>query len=353
MERTAAVLILENGMRFSGYAFGDIHDVVGEVVFATGMTGYQEELTDPSFAGQIVTMTYPLIGNYGINLEDNESEKPALTAFVVREKCDYPNNFRTEMDLDGYLKQQGVLGLEGIDTRALTRALRDHGVMKGIITTQADKLSETEIQQRLDSLDNSDVIARVTAKAPYVIDGKGIHVAFLDLGTKTGILRDLKARGCKLSVFPASATAEEILAVQPEMLFVSNGPGDPKDVPHVSETIKALLGKLPVRGICMGHQLISLAVGCNTKKLKFGHHGGNHPVKDMKTGRIYITSQNHNYVVCDLPEDVEATYINVNDNSVEGIRHKKLDAASVQFHPEASPGPLDTAHLFDEFLKLN
>ena len=351
MKKTPAELILANGMRFQGYAFGAVHDVVGEVVFATGMTGYQEEITDPSFAGQIVTLTYPLIGNYGINLEDSEAEKPALTALIVREVCDYPNNFRTEMDLNGYLEQQGVMGLEGIDTRALTRAIRDHGVMDGIITTQVGALSEAEIKARLAGLDNHDVIARVTAKAPYVIEGKGKHVAFLDLGTKRGILRDLKAHGCKLSVFPAGASAEEILAAEPDLLFISNGPGDPEYVPEVIEVVKSLLGKLPIRGICMGHQIIAHALGCKTEKMKFGHHGGNHPVKEMASGKVYITSQNHNFVVCDLPDEVEVTYVNANDGSIEGIRHKGLNAASVQFHPEASPGPLDTAYIFDDFLK--
>lgn len=350
MERIKAQLILENGAKFTGLAFGAVHDVVGEVVFTTGMTGYQETLTDPSFAGQIVTMTYPLIGNYGLNLEDMESEKPALRGFIVRECCDYPNNFRNEMDLDGFLKQHGVMGLEGIDTRALTRIIRSHGVMNGIITTEADKLSDAEIQSRLASLDNSGIIKTVSVEKKYVIDGEGAHIAFIDMGTKHGILRDFKSRGCKITVFPYNVTAEEILSVNPDMVFISNGPGNPTDNPETIETVRSLIGKVKICGICMGHQIIGLALGCKTKKLKFGHHGGNHPVKNTKTGQVYITSQNHNYVVCDLPDDVEETYVNVNDGTTEGIAHKTLPVRSVQFHPEASPGPIDTQAIFDEFL---
>ena len=350
MDRVKAQLILENGAKFTGLAFGDIHDVVGEVVFTTGMTGYQETLTDPSFAGQIVTMTYPLIGNYGLNFEDMESKKPALRGFIVRECCDYPNNFRSEMDLDGFLKQYGVMGLEGIDTRALTRIIRNYGVMNGIITTEADKLSDDEIQKRLASLDNSKIIDTVSTKEKYVIDGRKQHIAFIDMGTKSGILRDFKARGCKITVFPHDVSADEILEVNPDLVFISNGPGDPTDNPETIETVKSLVGKIKICGICMGHQIIGLALGCKTKKLKFGHHGGNHPVKNVEKNQVYITSQNHNYVVCDLPDDVEATYINVNDGTIEGIAHKSLPIQSVQFHPEASPGPIDTQAIFDDFL---
>ena len=351
MKKVAAELILENGARFTGTAFGCMKDIVGEVVFTTGMTGYQETLSDPSFAGQIVTMTYPLIGNYGTNLEDMESERLALNGLIVREKCDYPNNFRNEMDLDGFLKQHGVMGLEGIDTRALTRIIRNHGVMKGVITTSAGQLSEDEIKSRLHALDNSKVVKSVTAREKYVIDGSGKHIAFIDMGTKHGILRDFKNRGCKITVFPYDTHYQDILDENPDMVFIANGPGDPSDVPETVEVVKSLIGKLPMCGICMGHQIISLALGCRTEKLKFGHHGGNHPVKDILNNKVYITSQNHNYVVCDVPEDVEITYVNVNDGTVEGIRHKTLPIQSVQFHPEATPGPLDTAYIFDDFLK--
>lgn len=345
-----AQLILENGARFSGSLFGAQKDVVGEVVFTTGMTGYQETLTDPSFAGQIVTMTFPLIGNYGINLEDMEANRANLKAFVVREKCDFPSNFRNEMTLNDFLKQQGVVGLEGVDTRALTRVIREYGVMRGIIA--AGEISDEEAQRRISLLDNSGVIMQTTAKDVYVLNPTGrIHVAFIDMGAKQGILRDLQARGCKITVFPANTAPEKIDAVKPDMIFISNGPGDPLDAPGTVDTVKSLIKKYRTCGICMGHQIIGLALGCKTKKLKFGHHGGNHPVKDLSTGNVFITSQNHNYVLSDMPDDVEETMINVNDGTCEGIRHKTLPVQSVQFHPEASPGPLDTGFLFDRFLK--
>ena len=353
MENTIkAELILENGIKFYGNAFGYIKETVGEVVFTTGMTGYQETLTDPSFAGQIVTMTYPLIGNYGINLEDMESRKPFLKGFVVREKCDVPNNWRCEMNLDDFLQQNKIMGIEGIDTRALTRVLRENGTMKGIITTRVDDLTPSQIKQKFDTYTNAYAVKEVTIDEPYTINGIGTHFAVLDCGIKQNILRDLSKRGCKLSVFPAFTSADEILSVNPDAIFLGNGPGDPQDIPEVVETVKKLIESgIPVLGICLGHQLISLALGCNTKRLKFGHHGGNHPVKDVKTGRVYITSQNHNFVVCDLSDDVEPTFVNVNDGSIEGIRHKTKPIYSVQFHPEASPGPLDTEFLFDRFIK--
>ena len=347
-----AELILENGARFVGKAFGYIKESVGEVVFNTGMTGYEELLTDPSYCGQFVVATYPLMGNYGINLDDMESDGPKLRGFIVREKCDYPNNWRCEMDLDNFLKQNKIVGLEGVDTRALTKILRDHGTMKGIITTRVGDLTPSQIEQKFNSMNNRNVIREVTIKEPYEIAGSGYHIAFLDLGAKRGILRDLKKRDCRLSVFPAFTKAEDILAVNPDAVFISNGPGDPKDVMEIVENIKKLIGKKPILGICMGHQLINLALGGNTQKMKFGHHGENHPVKDLKTGRVYITSQNHEYVVCDLPEDVEPSFININDNTIEGIVHKTLPIYSVQFHPEASPGPLDAAYLFDKFLEI-
>ncbi len=354
MEKTIkAELILENGARFKGNAFGYIKETVGEVVFTTSMTGYQETMTDPSFAGQIVTMTYPLVGNYGINLEDMESDRPYLKGFVVREKCDLPNNWRCEMELEGFLRQYKIMGLEGIDTRALTRCLRDNGTMKGIITTRVGDLTASQIKQKFDTYTNKDAVKEVTPKEKYVMSGSGTHLAVLDCGIKRGILRDLNKRGCKLTVFPAFTSAEEILDTNADALFLGNGPGNPKDIPEVIETVRKLIesGK-PVLGICLGHQLISLALGCNTSRLKFGHHGGNHPVKDLNTKRVYITSQNHEFVVSDLSDDVEATFINVNDGSIEGIRHKSKPVYSIQFHPEAAPGPLDTQFLFDRFLKF-
>lgn len=345
-----ARLILENGASFDGFMFGDIKNVAGEIVFTTGMTGYQETITDPSFAGQLVTMTFPLIGNYGINFDDMESRKPALNALIVREKCDYPSNFRNELSLSDFLEQQHVTGLEGIDTRALTRIIRDNGVMKGVIA--ADGTSEEEIKQLFDGLDNSNVILRTTAPEKYVINEAGTtKVAFIDMGAKDGILRDLAKRGCRITVYRADVSAQEILAEEPDLVFLSNGPGDPLDAPGTVDTVKALFGHVPVCGICMGHQIIGLALGGKTKKLKFGHHGGNHPVKDMKTGKVFITSQNHNYIVSDLPDGVIESFVNVNDGTCEGIRHTTLPIQSVQFHPEASPGPLDTGFLFDRFLE--
>ncbi|MBQ7266251.1 MAG: glutamine-hydrolyzing carbamoyl-phosphate synthase small subunit [Firmicutes bacterium] len=349
-KKVKASLILENGTVFNGNAFGYIKETVGEVVFTTGMTGYQETLTDPSFAGQIVTMTYPLIGNYGINLEDNESDRPYLKGFIVRENCEVPNNWRCEMNLEDFLKQHKVTGLEGIDTRMLTKLLRQNGTMKGIITTR--ELTKSQIEQKFNTYTNKNAVREVIKDEPYFINGSGTHFAVLDCGIKSGIIRSLANRGCKLSVFPAYTSAEKMLSVDPDAIFLGNGPGDPLDLPEVVETVKELIasGK-PILGICLGHQLISLALGCKTERLKFGHHGGNHPVKDLASGTVYITSQNHNFVVSDLTEDVEPTFINVNDGSIEGIKHKKLPIYSVQFHPEANPGPLDTGFLFDRFIK--
>lgn len=346
-----AQLILENGQRFTGEMFGDIKDIAGEIVFTTGMTGYQETLTDPSFCGQIVVMTFPLMGNYGINLEDNEAKHTNLKAFIVREKCDYPSNFRNEMNLSDFLREEGVVGLEGIDTRALTRVIRDYGCMNAVI--MQGEPSDDEVKALMQTIDNSDVIVKTTTESVYTINENGSpHIAFIDMGAKTGILRGLEARNCKITVFPANASAEEIEKADPDMVFLSNGPGDPLDAPGTVDTVKALIGKLPICGICMGHQIIGLALGCKTKKLKFGHHGGNHPVKDIITGKCFITSQNHNYIVSDFPDDVEEMFVNVNDGTCEGIMHKTLPIMSVQFHPEAAPGPLDTGWLFDRFLEV-
>lgn len=345
-----AELILENGVRFTGKAFGYIKESVGEVVFNTSMTGYEELLTDPSYAGQFVVMTYPLIGNYGVNLDDMESDSPKLKGFIVREKCDYPNNWRCEINLSSFLKQHKIVAIEGIDTRALTKIIRDNGTMKGLITTR--ELTPTQLEHKFAELNNKNVIRDVTIKEKYEIGGSNYHIAFLDMGAKRGIIRDFKKRGCKMTVFPAFTPASEILESNADALFLSNGPGDPKDVPEIIEMVKEVIGKKPVIGICMGHQIINLALGGNTKKMKFGHHGGNHPVKDLSTGRVYITSQNHEHVVCDLPENVEPSFMNINDNTIEGIIHKTLPIFSVQFHPEASPGPLDSGYLFDKFIEI-
>lgn len=344
-----AKLILENGMIFEGTAFGHLKDSVGEVVFTTGMTGYQEVLTDPSYYGQIVTMTYPLIGNYGINLEDMESDSPKVRGFIVREKCNFPNNFRCEMDLEDFLKQNKIIGLEGIDTRALTKVLRNHGTMKGIITLEAHSLEE--VQDRVKAFSNKEAVSIVSTKKAYTIEGSGKHVAIMDFGIKENIIRNFKKRGCKLTVFPMTATAQEILAVNPDLVFLSNGPGDPEDLTEVIENIKKIVGVKPIVGICLGHQLLALTLGGKTAKLKFGHRGCNHPVKDLEENKVHITSQNHGYVVETLPQDVVATHLNINDGTIEGMKHSKLPIFSVQFHPEAAAGPRDSEYIFDKFMK--
>lgn len=344
-----AKLILENGMVFEGNAFGYLSDSVGEVVFTTGMTGYQEVLTDPSYYGQIVTMTYPLIGNYGVNLEDGESKSPKVKGFIVREKCSLPSNFRCEMNLEDYLKQNKIVGLEGIDTRALTKVLRNNGTMKGIIVV--DEVGEKDVNDRIAAFSNKEAVKNVTTDKVYTIEGNGKHVAVIDFGIKTNILRCFKKRGCKLTVFPADVKAEDVLAINPDLVFLSNGPGDPEDVPESIENIKKLIGKKPIVGICLGHQLLTLALGGKTTKLKFGHRGCNHPVKDLETNKVTITSQNHGYVVETLPEEVVATHININDGTIEGMKHKTLPIFSVQFHPEASAGPKDSEYIFDKFME--
>lgn len=334
-----AELILENGARFAGELFGDCREVVGEVVFSTGMVGYQEAITDPTYAGQIVAMTFPMLGNYGTNSVDMESEKAAMTAMVVREKCDFPSNFRSEKTLDEFMKEQGVVGLYGIDTRALTRMLRDNGTMKAAIAV--GDISDEEARKRISALDNSDVIARVSTKSKYVYSDKGAKsVAVIDLGAKESLLREVAAKDCRVTVYPFDTKADEILADKPDVVLVSNGPGNPEDAAAAIETVRALIGKVPVSGICLGHLVVGLALGCKSEKLKFGHHGGNYPVKDKQTGKVYITSKNHNYVLTDLPEGVEETYVNVNYGTCEGIISSKNKAQSVQFRPEAAPDAL-------------
>ena len=347
-----AQLILENGIVFDGSAFGHIRETVGEVVFNTGMTGYQEILTDPSYYGQIVTLTYPLIGNYGINLDDMESDGPKVKGLIVREKSDYPNNWRCEMELDGFLKQNRILGLEGIDTRALTKIIRNHGTMKGIIAVR--ELSPSQIEQKFKSFHNITAVSEVTTKEKYEIEGTGKHIAIIDYGIKRNIIRSFQERNCRLTVFPAETEAEEILAVNPDGIFLSNGPGDPKDLKKEIENIKNLIGKKPIIGICLGHQLLALCFGGDTEKMKFGHRGCNHPVKNLETNKVMITSQNHGFMVMEetLPEDLVVTHINLNDNTVEGMEHKTLPIFSVQFHPEACPGPKDANELFDKFMMM-
>lgn len=343
-----AKLILENGTIFNGTAFGYLKETVGEVVFNTGMTGYEEALTDPSYYGQIVTMTYPLIGNYGINLDDMESDSPKVKGFIVREKCNYPNNFRCELEIDTYLKQNKILGLEGIDTRALTKILRNNGTMKGIITL--DTFNDDEVKQKLKNFNNKNAVKNVTTKTVHTIEGNGKHVAILDFGIKSNIIKSFLQRGCKVTLLPAYTSSEEILKLDPDLIFLSNGPGDPEDLLEPIKNIKDLVGKKPIVGICLGHQLLALALGGKTEKLKFGHRGCNHPVKDLEENKVHITSQNHGYYVAKVPEDMEITHISLNDQTVEGMKHKKLPIFSVQFHPEACPGPHDSDYIFDKFI---
>ncbi len=345
-----AKLILENGMIFYGKAFGYLDETVGELVFNTSMTGYQELLTDPSYYGQIVVMTYPLIGNYGINLEDVQSNGIKVKGFVIKEPAKLPNNFRCEIPLSAYLRENKIMGIKGLDTRQLTKVIRDHGAMKAIITTE--ELSQNDIKERFDAFHNRDAVKNVTCEEAYEIAGDGKKLAIMDFGIKDNIIKSFEKRGCRIKVFPANTSAEEILEYNPDGVFLSNGPGDPEDLPGVVENIKKLIGKKPIIGICLGHQLLALSLGGKTKKLKFGHRGGNHPVKDLVAKKIYITSQNHGYVVDEVPEGVEITHVNLNDNTVEGMKNEALKIASVQFHPEACPGPEETAYIFDDFLNL-
>lgn len=348
-----ARLLLEDGTLFTGTSFGAEGHSVGEVVFNTSMTGYQEVLTDPSYCGQIITMTYPLIGNYGLSRDDNESLRPCAHGFIVREHAEFASNWRNEYSISYFLKEYGILGISGIDTRMLTRKIRLHGTMKGVITTGNESLEE--LKERLNTPLMHDQVARVSTKSIHISPSYGKRVVLMDFGAKHNIVRELVERNCEVISVPYNTTAEEILRFRPDGVMLSNGPGDPKDVPEAIETIGKLLGKVPVFGICLGHQLLALACGADTEKLKFGHRGGNHPVKELKTGRTVITSQNHGYAVS--PKSVKGTdlvisHIALNDGTVEGLEHKELPAFSVQYHPESAPGPLDSGYLFDRFHEM-
>ncbi len=363
------MLALEDGTVFEGVAFGASGERAGEVVFNTSMTGYQEVLTDPSYRGQIVAMTYPLIGNYGVNAADAESRSLWLEGFVVKELSRITSNFRAEADLDTYLHDNGVLGIEGIDTRELTRRLRTAGAMRAVISTEdldADSLvAKAKVSP---GLEGRNLAETVTCENIYQWDNGGtgvspvpqaLRVVVLDCGVKYGILNHLTSAGCEVTVVPASTTAEQIAQMNPDGLMLSNGPGDPEPVTGVIKTVRTLIenppGKkpLPIFGICLGQQILALALGGKTYKLKFGHHGANHPVKDLRTGKVAITVQNHGFCVDidSLPsDDVEITHINLNDQTLEGLRHKHLPIFSVQYHPEARPGPHDAQYLFDRFV---
>ena len=347
-------LILEDGTIFIGNAFGSDTDTVGEVVFNTGMTGYQEILSDPSYCGQIVTLTYPLIGNYGINRDDFESITPAVKGFVVKETAGFPSNWRSDLTLDEYFKRKRIPGISGVDTRKLTRIIRQHGTLKGAICSIEHDPKEVVESLRKEKLPTNHV-SQVSTKNSYPSPGRSKRVILVDFGMKHGILRELNKRDCDVIVVPYNTTAQEILELRPDGVMLSNGPGDPKDVPEGIEMLQGILGKIPLFGICLGHQLFALACGAETVKMKFGHRGSNHPVKDLRTGKVAITAQNHGYTVeKDSIQNtrLEVTHIAINDGSVEGLNHLDYEAFTVQYHPEASPGPEDANNLFDQFIKM-
>jgi len=347
-------LILEDGTIFKGEGFGSETTVTGEVVFNTGMTGYQEILSDPSYCGQIVTLTYPLVGNYGINRDDFESITPAFSAFIVKEVAEFPSNWRSKMSLDEYMKSKNIPGISGVDTRKLTKIIRKYGTLKGVICSIEENPLEIIEKMKATQL-RTDQVKQVSTKRAYPSPGRGHRIVLVDFGMKHGILRELNDRNCDVIVVPYNATADEILALSPDGIMLSNGPGDPKDVPEAIEMIKGILGKVPMFGICLGHQLFALACGANSVKMKFGHRGSNHPVKDLKTGKVALTSQNHGYTVEDdsiAGTELEVTHIALNDGTVEGLKHRTAAAFTVQYHPEASPGPEDANELFDQFLSL-
>ena len=349
-----ARLLLEDGTLFTGKAFGAEGQSTGEVVFNTGITGYQEVISDPSYCGQIVTMTHPLIGNYGITRDDFESIRPYIHGFVVRRHEPVPSNWRAQYTLDSLLKEYGIVGISEIDTRMLTRILRNHGTMKGILTTGSMPVEELKEMLGVSEM-MRDQVARTSTKGSFSSPGDGERIVLIDYGAKSGILRELTKRGCDVVVVPHDTTAEEIRRLKPDGIQLSNGPGDPKDVPHAVATLQELLGEYPIFGICLGHQLFALACGADTTRLKFGHRGGNHPVKELASNRCFITSQNHGYTVLEdsiIGTELEVTHINNNDKSIEGLKHKKYPAFTVQYHPEAAPGPYDNSYLFDQFIEM-
>lgn len=350
-----AFLILEDGNVFEGKSIGSTKEIISEIVFNTSMTGYLEVLTDPSYAGQSVVMTYPLIGNYGVCFEDMEAERPWQSGFIVREIAKRPSNFRSEESIGKFLVDNDITGIEGIDTRALTKILREKGTMKGMITTDENYDKEACIK-RIKAWSMGHVVLDVTCKEKMFYPGDGYKVAVVDLGVKNNIVKSLQKRGCQVTVYPAETPAEEILADKPDGIMLTNGPGDPKDnVKTIAEIKKLFDTNIPIFAICLGHQLLALANGADTKKMKYGHRGSNHPVKDLKTGKVYISTQNHGYVVCEesLDRDIaEVSFINVNDGTVEGVHYLGKNVQTVQFHPEACAGPLDTGYLFDEFMNM-
>ena len=370
-EKQKAMLVLADGRAFPGWSVGARGEAIGEVVFNTSMMGYQEILTDPSYAGQIVTMTYPLIGNYGVNAEDVEAGRPYLQGFVVREAADHPSNWRSELTLHEYLAKHRIVGIAGVDTRALTKHLREAGAQMGVISTERlQPRALAAVAAAAPPLEGRDLVREVTCARPYqwnesiwsprrgyanaLAQEGAFHVVAFDFGIKRNILRNLIAAGCRVEIVPATTTAAEVLAYKPDGIFLSNGPGDPAAVTYAIEAAKGLLGKKPIFGICLGHQILCLALGGRTYKLKYGHHGGNQPVMDLTTGKVEITAQNHGFAVDidSLGGHVACTHLNLNDRTVEGMAHQKLPVFAVQYHPEASPGPHDARYLFGRFVDL-
>ena len=353
-EQMKAFLILEDGTVFTGTSIGSTRDMISEIVFNTSMTGYLEVLTDPSYAGQAVVMTYPLIGNYGIT-PDMESLKAWPDGYIVRELSRMPSNFRCEGTIQDFLKKYDIPGIAGVDTRALTKILREKGTMNGMITTN-ENYDLDEVISKLKNYKVEGVVSKVTCEEKYVLEGKGKKVALLDLGAKKNIAKSLNDRGCEVTVYPADTTADEIIASNPDGIMLSNGPGDPAECTSIIKEIKKLYETgIPIFAICLGHQLMALATGGTTYKLKYGHRGGNHPVKDLQTGRVYISSQNHGYVVDEDkidPNVAVPAFKNVNDGTNEGLAYVGKNIFTVQFHPEACPGPQDSGYLFDRFLEM-
>jgi carbamoyl-phosphate synthase small subunit len=380
-----ALLALEDGRVFEGTAFGADATHTGEICFNTSMSGYQEVLTDPSYRGQIVTMTYPMIGNYGVNPLDTESDQPHVRGFVIEELCEVPSNWRSTQSLDSYLKEWNIPGIQGVDTRALTAHLRTRGAMRAIITTTAT--AEEAVKQAASSpaMEGSDYVKEVTTKSSYLWDPEGNqsgdwdipspsqnrepgpdghvrhplpearhHIVAYDFGIKRNILRRLRQHGFRVDVVPATTSAKEVLARNPDGVFLSNGPGDPAALNYIHKEVKELIGQKPIFAICLGHQILGHAYGGKTFKLKFGHRGGNQPVKDLRNGKVSITSQNHGFAIdpSSLPSNVEVTHINLNDGTVEGMRHREAPVLSVQYHPEAAPGPHDAKYFFAEFARM-
>jgi len=347
-----AHILLEDGTVLTGKAFGDTKTVLGEIVFNTSMTGYQETLTDPSYAGQIVVMTYPLIGNYGINEKDVESDKVQVSGFIVKENAKFESNWMSQGNLSDYLKEQGVFAVSDVDTRMLTKKIRNQGTMKCLLTTE--EITDNLKEQLKHYSFPTNTVEQVSTREIKHIAGEGKHIGIVDLGLKRGISHHIEALGCSLTIFPWDTTYEKLLSYDLDAVLFSNGPGDPKDAKYAIHTAEQLIGKIPLFGICLGQQILALALGGDTYKLKFGHRGGNHPVLDLRTNKVMITAQNHGYAINSnkVTKDIEITHINVNDSTVEGFCNKQLNVYGVQFHPEAGPGPSDANVIFKQWMSL-